>query len=62
MFSLKEAIISTPYQPKSLRDNKLERAAGELHPKEIPLEIEFGIAELDASEDCGRDPLRYETY
>ena len=34
MFSLKEAIISTPWHPKSLRDNKLERAGGELRPNE----------------------------
>jgi hypothetical protein len=32
MFSLKEAISSTPQHPKSLRDNKFKRAGGELRP------------------------------
>jgi hypothetical protein len=35
MFSLKEAISSTPQHPKSLRDNKLKRAGGELHPNQL---------------------------
>jgi hypothetical protein len=34
MFSLKEAISSTPQHPKSLRDNKLEEAGGELRPSD----------------------------
>jgi 5-methylcytosine-specific restriction endonuclease McrA len=32
MFSLKEAISATPQHPKSLWDNKLKRAGGELRP------------------------------
>jgi hypothetical protein len=35
MFSLKEAISSTPQYPKSLCDNKLKIAGGELRPNQI---------------------------
>src|SRR3954468_4622913 len=46
MFSLKEAISSTPRRPKSLRDNKLKRAGGELRPDAF--EVEPGEQPLQA--------------
>jgi hypothetical protein len=46
MFSLKEAISSTPQHPKSLPNNKLVRAGGELRPLDFDLPGEQAIREL----------------